>query len=91
MLCGYISEDERGPSIFEGSPFDIDGTPYSPPICPGWTIRQPLVREVVEAWNALDRGVFEVVCPDPANVIVEGVFLLDSAIQGKRKRDQKNG
>lgn len=85
MLCGYLPESEWTASML--GEFDISGEPYSPPICPGWMIRQDAVIEIADAWHAMDRGALALAYPDPTNTLIDGVLMLDRAIAEKRHKD----
>lgn len=85
MLCGWIPGEQWTASAL--GMFDV-GEPYEPPICPGWMMRQPLVREASEAWKAFDKGQLGEVFPDAPNVLVEGVFVMDGALAHKQKLER---
>lgn len=93
MLCGWMEPSEWAPSLFAESPFDIDNAPYSPPICPGWTLRQPLIAEIAEAWRVYEKGCLDTFFPDPAHVLLEGVLILDASItaHNRKERETRDG
>lgn len=88
-LCGWVDPSTWHRSIYEGSPFDIDGAPYLPTICPGWLMRQPLIVEVAAAWRCFEKGNFGDFYPDASHVLCDGVLMLDAAIAAHQKRERE--
>lgn len=90
--CGWIDRRQWPPGAADLPPYPIGGELVVPEVCPGWLHRQPLVSEIAQAWRAFDKGQMGDVFPDAANVVVEGVFVMDAAVQqheAERRKSQQ--
>lgn len=57
---------------------DRDGEKF-PNVCPGWAVRQPVVVEACQAYQAFSKQAFDSMYPDPSQALCEGVIELSRA------------
>lgn len=83
MHCGWLEEEDWIfpivlPHRVVGGrqSMGISGVEYTEDICPGWTVRQPLVEEIAQAYVAFEKGGLASMFPDVADCVAEGVLEL---------------
>lgn len=93
MHCGFIDASNwREPMILQPHPnrilptnrickrSEFEGVEWTEDVCPGWAVRQPLIAEIAQAYQAYDKGELSTMFPDPSNVLTEGVLEMQNAV-----------